>query len=302
MNNVIDELGEFFATKQQGMMELNSIDPEYPAKAIREGELYGVVIPYDNHEPIAERFANAQIHSRFINTDRSSDCYLALTCVSDSLRNEFATVCAQFVEPGRNGIARKSIINDPLQWWNNWRKLLGNADVEQQTYSVIGEMEALYHLYSNDKSVKWAASHSGTQDIENATESYEVKSSIRKYETQVTISSQNQLKKDNNRRLYLYFCRLEKSIQGDSINDMAGKLKSIGYPSGELELQLDHMGFEYGSSARNDKYRVIERRKYTVDEKFPVISDKSFVDGKMPEHVCKITYTIDLNGIDYVDW
>ena len=47
---------------------------------------------------------------------------------------------------------------------------------------------------------------------------------------------------------------------------------------------------------------VLEKRKYEVDDKFPKITKASFKDERIPESVIQITYTIDLDGLDYTVW
>ena len=47
---------------------------------------------------------------------------------------------------------------------------------------------------------------------------------------------------------------------------------------------------------------MLEKRKYEVDDKFPKITKASFKDDRIPESVIQITYTIDLDGLDYTVW
>ena len=37
--------------------------------------------------------------------------------------------------------------------------------------------------------------------------------------------------------------------------------------------------------------------KYAVDDKFPKITEKSFVDGVLPVGITDISYTVDLSGL-----
>ena len=302
--DLVNEIRDYFAAKIEGYTPLESLPPEYEAFAMRTEGMFGVAIPYDNTLAVAERFSGAQLHTRTrVLGNDPGRTFLELTSTYDALRNEFATLCAQFVSPGLRGVDRKALINDPLSWWNNWRQLLGNTVREKAAYSVIAEMIVLYKLYRNNKEIRWAAADNvGTQDIEDAENSYEVKSTLKKSGVEITISSLSQLKKDTQKRLYLYFCRMEESVQGISINDMTEKLIKAGYDGVLLEKELMKIGYEYGCSARNDKYKFVEGRKYIVDKEFPAITEKSFIGGNKPEFLISFTYTITLNDIPFEEW
>ncbi len=296
----LEEIRECFASTQNGARDLKTVPNEYPAMVIRNNEGYGVAIEYNNEKDISEKFANSRLFTQVIREGDNEKKYLVLSCMRDSLRYEFATVCAQFVEPGLDGIDRKNLLEDPLNWWKQWRELMGNAISDRNAYSVIAEMMVLDHLYQNDNSVEWAAVMSGSHDIEGDNGSYEVKSTIKRYGASITISSQHQLQ--SLKRLYLYFCRLERSKEGISINDMKDNLIAGGYDKEKIEQQLYHLGYEKGASVREEKYKILEKRKYEVDDKFPRIVDSSFKGDRIPDFVTQITYTIDLDGLEYVVW
>ena len=297
---ILEEIREYFASTQNGARDIKSLSPEYPAMVIRSNEGYGVAVIFDDERDISEKFANSNLYTQILAIGGEEKKYLILRCALDSLRYEFATVCAQFVEPGIDGIDRKNLLIDPLAWWKQWRELLGNAISQRQPYSVIAEMIALDELYVHDNTIEWSAVNAGSHDIEGNQESYEVKSTIKRYGATITIAGQHQLQ--SLKRLQLYFCRLEQSKMGVSINDMRNKLVSDGYDKEKIEQQLYQLGYEYGSSVREEKYKVLEKRKYEVDDKFPKITKSSFKNDHIPESVIQITYTIDLDGLEYTVW
>lgn len=297
---ILDEIREYFASTQKGARSIKSLSLEYPAVVIRMDDGYGVAIAYEKDKVISEKFANCRIYTRDLVIDSIEDKYLILSCALDSLRYEFATVCAQFVEPGIEGIDRKNLLLEPLEWWQQWKMLLGNSISDKKAYSVVAEMLALDELYKNDKSVEWSAVTAGSHDIESEVASFEVKSTIKRYGATITIAGQHQLQ--SLKRLQLYFCRLENSKLGISINDMKEKLVVDGYDADKLEIQLESIGYEFGTSKRDEKYKVLEKRKYEVNAEFPKITKSSFKDDKIPESVIQITYTIDLDGLEYTIW
>ena len=232
--------------------------------------------------------------------DGKEDNYLILSSVVEEFRYEFASLCTDFVEPGEKGLNRLNLINNPYSGWEKWRELVGNTSKEQKVYNVIAEMMVLAKKRRDDSSTEWTALKGGSHDIECKNESCEVKSTLKRYGATVTISGQHQL--DHVKRLWLYFCRMEESLEGVSINDMKKKLVDEGYNDEKLESELEHQGFEKGSNIRNKKYKILEKRKYEVDNKFPQIVKESFKNDRFPDSVVHIEYTIDLDGIDYTTW
>ena len=296
--NIIEEIRSHFAALYDGMRKLESVPEEYPAYSLRYQGEYGVAFDYDSDKDILEESVNAKISTREVtiwNGERRK-CLL-LTCYDEEFRNEFAYMCELFITPGVNGEARKKIIENPLVWWNKWIELLGDHKGKKVCYDELAELITLDFLYKDDSSVIWTAAEAGTHDIESASASYEVKSTIKKSETHVIISSRHQLEAAN--KLELFFFRMEKSLSGFSINDVADSLEKHGYDRSQLEKQLADKGYSRGMSIRDTKFTILEVRRYIVGEKFPKIVEGSFKNGVFPHNIIKIIYTIDLEGIDY---
>ena len=293
MENLIEEIRMQFASHIQGMRPLEKLPNKYGAYTFRNGVEYGVAIEADVKKEIYEEAAQITLKT-FRNLGKQ---YIALSSCDEAFRNEFAKFGASFVIPGINGDNRRTLISSPVDWWNGWIGMLGNRVGTKNSYDIIAEMMALKDLFGKDNSIQWTASRAGTHDIESPTNSYEVKSTIKKTETNVTISSRFQL--DSVKPLELWFYRMEASEQGVSINDIKSDLVTVGYDENLLESQLSSKGFILGNSIRDQKYTILERRKYIVDDKFPRIVESSFKNDVYPKNITKILYTIDLEGIDY---
>lgn len=299
--SAIDEIREGFASiKTNSARELNSLPKEYPGYVIRTSNGYGVAIEVDDKLEITEKFNSCKFYTGTLGIDGVMKNYLILSSAFEEYRYEFASLCAEFVEPGDGGKNRNDLVNDPYTWWERWRELVGNTSREQRVYNVIAEMLVLAKKRKEDPTTEWVATKSGSHDIECSDESCEVKSTIKRYGATVTISSQHQL--EYVKPLWLYFCRLEESLEGVSINDMKEELIKDGYDEGKLELELEKQGFERGANIRNKKYKVLEKRIYAVDDTFPRIVNESFKDDKLPNAVIHVEYTIDLDGVPYTVW
>ena len=192
------------------------------------------------------------------------------------------------------------MLENPLNWWKRWKELVGNGIKERAVYSVIAEMYVLEHKLKSDPSAEWTATRMGSRDIECNGESGEVKSTCKRYGAEINISGQHQL--EHKKPLYLYFIRMEESLEGISVNDMKKRLVNAGYDSGKLEIELQHQGFERGASIRERKYRILEKRKYVVDESFPYITKESFKNNQLPSGITHIVYTVDLDAVSYTTW
>ena len=296
MDNIIDEIKTHFATNRRGIRRIESLN-EWEAFTYRNNGEFGLAVKFDSEKDVYEEANEVILYSTFLTIDAEDNKYLMLVCCNEQFRNKFADLSRDFVDPGVNGEKRKSLLSSPNNWWNSWVGLLGNRKTDRKSYDTIAELLALDYLYKDDNSTSWTASEAGTHDIETDKESYEVKSTIKKSETTVTISSQHQLESSNN--LYLIFFRMEKSMSGISINDVALSLIQRGYEEGLLESQLEGRGFKKGSSIRDSKYTVLETRLFIVDSNFPKIIESSFKNDVFPRNIIKILYTIDLEGIEY---
>ena len=298
--SILSELRRFFASLTNGAAPLEALPAEYPAYAIRTLDGYGVAIEWDIDKPVSEYFSSAHLLSAKTTINGTSKNLLILISNREEDRNEFASVCAQFVDPGKNGNERRKLMDDPIVWWQTWKNLLGNTSSDKTPYSVLCEMLVLKHVLSFDPSAKWTASEAGTHDIESENHSYEVKSTIVRYGALLTISSQFQLLTP--KPLDLYFLRVEESPVGISINDVVGELTENGYDEYILESQLSKAHFDKESSYRDKKYSILEKRIYTVNEDFPKITAESFKGDVIPHAIVAINYTVDLDGLSYYSW
>lgn len=279
-------------------MAIPELPKEYPAWTLKESGWIGVAVPIDHYFEFVESFAEVHlITERDVIIDSRSYDLLILACNSMPLRNEFAVICENFVDPGTDGSARSLLINSPAKWWNNWKNLLGNKAQTKEPYAVLGELLMLEKLLQSGDNAKWSGADHSTHDIESDNYSVEVKSTTSRYGYEVTISSVYQLRPADNKSLFLSYIRFERSELGLNINDVVKSLQGLGVNMEELESKLAGMGLERGRTAREKKYKVIEWKRYAVDECFPSITESSFKDGSLPRSIVRVNYTIDLSGL-----
>ena len=297
MNEVIQEIKDHFAAGINGLRKIVSLPYEFSAYSYRNAGIYGLAIEYPDEKEINEAANEVLYSTQTLVKESGEKKYLLLTCLDEEYRNQFAELSYSFINPGENGEKREVLLTDPILWWNRWTELLGDKKSKKGSYDVLAELIALDYLFQQDKTTRWSAAEAGTHDIESDSQSYEIKSTTKKSESHITISSRFQLESAN--KLELFFFRLECSQSGFSINDVVESLERHGYDQNLIESQLEAKGFVKGRSTRSIKYTILEVRRFDVDDNFPKIVEKSFKGDVFPKNIVKILYTIDLEGIDY---
>lgn len=294
-NNYNDILSQFF-------IQTNGIRQMGNYYVYKENEFYGVAIDNLYNVKIEEVFSNVQIKTLELASPEKSLIVLTSTLLSH--KKEFASFCAQFVEEGPNSSIRLSIQKNPLVWWKKWTELIGNKLSNKKPYDIIAELlvlEKLYHMGYAE--LQWNGPIGSSVDISAKNDLFEVKSTIVKYDNQVSISSHFQLDDVENEDLHLVFVRLEESDKGNSINDITERLRvTTTIDVDDIEKKLYNKGFKTNNSVRDAKYNTLEIRKYLVDDDFPKITKESFINSKIPDNIKKITYIVSLDGIEFVNW
>ena len=74
-----------------------------------------------------------------------------------------------------------------------------------------------------------------------------------------------------------------------------------GYDIHQIEKGLSKQGFYLKKRQRNEKFTVLESRIYIVDDTFPRMNLNNISGVKNKEQIIKITYTLDLTGLNYIE-
>lgn len=270
----------------------------YKSWTIKFSEGYGVAIPVDSNEDISEYFAGAHYFTKDIILNNSEQEHvLMLITQKEDIRDQFAALCTELLNPGEDGELRKEISNSPITWWMAWKDLLGNKNVDMRVYDVLGELWTLKYLAEQGEQAEWNGPAGATYDIDCESFFIEVKSTIARNKKQITISNLFQLDPPRGKKLFLILCQFESSITGISVNNLVDRLENLGYSRTAINDKLEKLGLEKGMTARKRCYILHAATKYIVDESFPAIRETSFIGGKLPRGVMSINYAITLDGI-----
>lgn len=280
-------------------MKIEGLSDDFPAWTIKQDNYYAVAVPFYTGSAFFEQFSSVCIKS-LTKVDIEGESYnmLMLSCSDYSLKDDFSVICSQFVQPGHNGENRYSLLNNPEAWWKNWKQLMGNRSAATEAYPVIGELTVLEYLLKKGVKAEWTGVSSGVHDVQTEGVEYEVKSTSSRYGYEITASNIYQFSSDNN-KLFLVFCRFELSPNGRSINDLIKSLSFLGCSADSLNEALENKGLEIGRTARTIKYKLIEMNEYEVDDNFPCVTEHSFKNDRLPAHIVRFNYTIDLSGLPY---
>ena len=269
----------------------------YSAWTIVKGDQFGVAIPNEKGASIDESFAGADLFSGMLTVQGNELSTLILMSENRSSMEPFSYLCSEFIQVGNSGQRRSEITDNPLAWWQQWKELLGNKNVDEMVYDTLGELVVLYYLSTHGDVAEWNGPTGATYDIDCGNKFVEVKSTKSRNKREITLNNEFQLQPPPGSNLQIALCQFEDAISGISINRIVGLLTNIGYDRNDLNGKLRKKGFRENKSARNRNYILHGITFYVVDDAFPAIRNESFVGGAKPVGVKSYTYTVTLDGI-----
>lgn len=260
---------------------------------VKIGGMQGVAIEIPSDKQVNEKFSNISYYTREYVVGGEERHLLLLVSDHPNLYEDFAIICAGFLEKVIDAESYQIIQENPISWWYSMKELMGNANIEKEAYSVLAEMLSYYYLLKQQKEVSWVGPFGGSVDFNCNDGLYEVKSTVARYGSQITINSQYQLKAN-----YLLFYRFEPAENGISIQDLIQKLVETGVEESEIERALIKLKYPVGSEIRTKSYRCLESKKYEIDEGFPKITPESFKGDQLPKHISGLIYKLNLDGLN----
>lgn len=297
---MISILKELFKSLESGKrVKLEMFEEGQTTWVFRDESEYGVYFIFDNNNDVYEKFSSMKVKSALTTYNGNTLKILMLTSNNFTYSNEFATIAFDFIKLGDNNVNRHSLIKNPFVWIDKWKELVGNTKRNLTVYDVLGELTALLYLQTNGHNPIWYAVDSGTHDIETDSASYEVKSTINKKDLHITISSPHQLVTTNNKKLFLIFCRFEKSEHGQSIENLIEQLEQAGIDKNMINEHLFDLGYHKGRKERKVTYKVLDMYLYEVNDKFPVLTSNQFINNQLPKGIIHYSYTVDLSNLVY---
>ena len=278
-----------------GYGKVKPFENDFMAYAVNLSGHKGVAIDISEDIKIKEHFNKLNIANANLEVKGVTHHVVFLYTDEEVLNEHYGVLFFDFL----NKEKRKAILSNPLDWFNEWSDLLGNKKQVKMIYDVVGEMKTLVLLLQSGVIPIWDSIKKGTYDISTNDSLYEVKSTINKTETFVTIHNQFQLD-DSDKNLNIVFVRLEENETGESIDDLYNQLETLKYPYlDDVNIYLEKIGYYHGKAERYIKYLTHEVRQYKVDDTFPKITKDSFIGNQFPLGIVKVEYTISLDSLKY---
>lgn len=295
MGECYNELFDFFElygeASNKKYITIDASPSDY--KYYYDSENYGVFAVSNYVREYRESCSGIVLESKTVCVNNTIKKGYLLSCSVEDAHSEFALVCESLLMANRNVLS-----NNPSQWFDKWKQTFGNANVFRNTYSVIGELLVLKKLRENGyPNAIWSGPDTNVCDISDPDSGlyFEVKSTIIRNGSSVTLSEEFQSKKAD----YLCFCRFEEDSCGDfCIDSVLDCLEEAGYDRKSLDSGLRKLKIK-DTSLKSLRYDLLEMLFYPVEGNIPEII-QYFVDGKKPPFVEKVSYTVNLAGLEYI--
>lgn len=291
--------------KNNNSVLLGDLPADYPAWIVKNNDRIGIMIPCKMNEAFNNSFADIKIvyyPEVTIDGEKQSVLFLYKKLIDTSLHaiiDTLSMICTDFAYPGPDGRKRHEIIDNPIQWWKNWKNLMGNKKSDTPSYSVLAELLTYKWLLKCGYSPVWTGKNKTRIDFDCGAEQYEVKSTVQKYSNQISINGQFQMKQKTYDNLYMVFFRMERTQEGITIDSVVNDLVYLGADKTELENHLFGLDLPAGNIYRREQYSLLEVRKLPINDKFPCIVPESFKDNKIPEGILSIHYDVDISNLKY---
>jgi len=282
-----------------------AIAGEHPLFAIDGSGQRQILIPVDGTRKLREDTASSgvQIISRRMIDAGQQRSYVVVVCRKTHLNELFSIISTEIL----NALASEPSHPDltALKVLNRWRELLERAPSERpDMQTIVGVFGELWHLRNlvniNPACVScWQGPLDARHDIVAGSISLEVKASLARTGRFVVIHGHEQLEPVNGGKLYLASMKLERVEEaGENLLDLVHGITSAGGDQAVLLPLLARVGFTSHTLelCSDIRFLVKEHLVYPVEGLFPRIVSDSFSQGKLPNGVVKIDYTIDLTN------
>ena len=289
---------------ENNIVPVKEYGEEYPAYILNYAGKVGIAVPCKLNEKFFEHFSKMTLE--YIENIKIQGKYTGVLCLSiansdlrDMTVRDFASLCDDFANPGESGENRRRVTEDPELWVTSHSYLMGNRQSKDNPEDFWGELVVYNWLLKNGEVPDWSENKKTRVDFILPESSLEVKTTTVRTNDQMTVHGQFQLILEKTKELSLLLCRIEKNNHGLTLDDLVDNLVERGLDRRKLEEIFASRGYMEGSSIRKEGYIILEARKYKVDENFPRITPDMFKDGKMPNGIVRLEYTVDLANLPY---
>jgi hypothetical protein len=202
--------------------------------------------------------------------------------------------------PGLDAGAKAVLLR--LRRWERLLEASSNGISLSSQKGLIGELKVLATagnaIGMANALTAWQGPEGGTRDFDFGETGIEVKTTTGKGLLTVRISSERQLEVEAIERLFLWCISLEKSDNGETINDVIISIQSLIGNDDELNevflRKLKLVGYVTSDSAKyKSRFSIHGEYVYQILEGFPRITS-----AQVPNCVFSVGYSIDLEACE----
>lgn len=227
--------------------------------------------------------------------------FVDVMCINRALDTVFAELANEVVHRVADGLAPADAVDGTIA---DFRDLLKNASSpeipEERIVGLIGELLVLQRLVrvSPHAVESWTGPHEQRHDFRRGNCAIEVKTSSRADTTVVTISSSQQLAAPDSGSLLLVHVNIERADGGALsvarlASDIAKTVKSSHWPAALAAVGCDD---PIAPEWNRVSYALESMTGYRVELGFPRITPSQFLDGRLPDGIESLVYSVDLRA------
>lgn len=227
-------------------------------------------------------------------------CFADLECTKPYLHATFHSLAQEIIDSLNDGEGKPDEV--ALSVLASWRELLdrpaGGPLSREKLGGLFAELCFLESITDGlpDMLAAWTGPIPQRHDFSFESGAVEVKASLSSQKADVQISGIEQLVPPEGGRLFLLHMRLEEAEGAISVPDKVDAIVRNGVDRKVLLALLGKLGYylEHQEEYRRRCFRVIEIRRYRVEEGFPRLTKGSFLGGTPPKGVESISYSVNL--------
>lgn len=236
------------------------------------------------------------------NVSGSMVLFVDVMCINRALDSVFAELADEVVHRVADGHAPADAVEGTIADFRDLLKNPASPEIpEERIVGVIGELLVLQRLVRvSPRAVEsWTGPYEQRHDFRRGNRAIEVKTSSRADATLVTISGGEQLAAPEAGSLLLVHVKIERAEGGAlCVARLVSEITDCGAQSSVLKTALASIGCKDATAPEWNRvsYALESMSGYCVEPGFPCITPSRFTDGRLPDGIRSLTYSIDLRS------
>lgn len=227
--------------------------------------------------------------------------FIDVTCLMKDLESVFDDVVEEIIRRVENGETCSQSLLTTLKDFQALligKKCPGLSD--EELTGLMGEMVLLRDLLllNSDAWSTWQGPLAKRHDFRSDLCTFEVKTTSRPSNYQISINSIDQLEIPTSGELYLVRIVMEYAPNSEmTFRSLLNEIKQHASQPDEIDKRLKLIGIDTSSNQEWDDISFKHESSffYKVTDKFPRIIPESFKEGKLPIGITSLKYQIDLS-------